>query len=597
MINELETEENVKHFLDKFSFQHSQKDLPKLKEEVISQDFKALNPNSIYRLLEEAKSWGILKNSPNEGGWILLTDINNVLSHARPKPLPQSFTIPNSYIPPCQNFHDNVIKKIENKEENILVLTGHPGRGKSTYLSFLSSKLEELDIPYIRHHYFLSIADRGDRFSHWAVQQDLSQQLETFHDVKGNDLREQIEKCALNYASKLKPLVIIIDGLDHVWRSNFEDRKPLDSLFNELLPPHENVIYIIGSQPVDDEKLPSKLLRLKKRDEWLTLPAMTGNSILSYLRNQVSEERLSISPHEDRKEDALKESASAILEITQGHPLSVIYVTEYLSINKTPLRAYEIEKLPKIYGDHINDYYRELWQTISYPQKYILHTLCEFNFGWSKTKLNELFSNDIEEDHVSGIQHLLYQTRTGYKPFHESLIVYVKGLEIHEEIIRKNLNMIAEWVENSAPEYIRNAFTFRCNLKIGNLKKVGSELTRSWIVDRLSEGYFPEELEAILESASLFFIENGDMLEPHRLRAIKTRVSNIEHNVHELDQLFELTLRRAPDSVIDEYIANSEHLNTIEIALLSICLFYRRNEADSKDLNHLAKDRYNVTIR
>jgi hypothetical protein len=598
LLDELGTEDNIKSLFSILCFEHSKKDLSKLKIDIISDTFSIRKSDSIYRLLDEAKDWAIHKNKPNLGGWILLSDIKNILSDRRPSPLPQSFSIPKGYVPPCEVFHVNFVKKITKKKESILVVTGPPGRGKSTYLSFLVTEIDKLSIPYIRHHYFISNDDRtGDRFSHRAVQSDLSQQLENFHGYSGNDFQKQLEACAEGYAKENKKLVILIDGLDHVWRNNYEDRKPLDSLFEELLPPIENVVYIIGTQPVDDEKLPNKLLKYKKRNSWLELPAMTGNSILQYLEIQIKEERLQLFGNENRKEDELSESSKALLELTLGHPLSVIYATEFISINKISLRAYEIERMPKIYGDHVDEYYSELWRKISYPQKYLLHTLCEFNFGWNKNDLNELFSISAIDDHVSGVQHLLYQTRIGYKPFHESLIVFVKNLPEHDDSINQHLDLITKWVEQKAPENIRNTWGFRCNLKKGCLGLVKNELTRTWIVDRISEGYFPRQLEDILENASLAFIEARDMVEPHRFRTVKTRISNIEQNVHELDSLITATLRLAPVAVINEYIAIAQHLNVIDIAQLSTSLYHRGEKVDASFINELAKDRYNSNNR
>ena len=55
-------------------------------------------------------------------------------------------------------------------------------------------------------------------------------------------------------------LIVIVDGLDHVWREQksikeLEDfRHPLSSLF-----PMKGVIVLLATQPVEDNKLPRKL--------------------------------------------------------------------------------------------------------------------------------------------------------------------------------------------------------------------------------------------------------------------------------------------------------------------------------------------------
>lgn len=595
-IDELETEADVKFLFSHLKFSHSRKDILNLRLELLSEAFKIGATEFIRHLADEARVWATHQNYPNEGGWIHLSDVKNILSIARPKPLPQSFSVPNDYHPPCKKFHKDLLGNIVERKDSIFVVTGPPGRGKSTYLSYLTTKLSESKIPYIRHHYFLSVEDKtGDRYSHFSVENDLKQQLEIFHGVRAKSLSKAMQICSENYDSKDKPLVVLIDGLDHVWRDNKEDINPLDSLFNGLFPPINNVIYVIGTQPVEDKKLPNKLIKIKRRSDWLTLPPLTGNSILELLKVQAEQGRLQLKCHSEQKSEFLKESAGALLELTSGHPLSIIYVIEQLTASKTPINAYEIEKFPKIFGEHVYDYYSELWRVISYPQKYALHIISEFNFGWEKTHLNDLVLNGEPNDYVSGIQHLLYRSRTGYKSFHESLIAFVKGLPEHSQIIQKYLPAVVHWVATQAPDYIRNTWMFRCNLYAGNYENIKNELTREWVVERLSEGYFSNELEGILETTSLHFIKNGFLPESHHCRTIKTRISNASHNIHELNRLVELTLKRAPSSVIDEYLATAEQLAPDELAQLSICLLYRGNKTDSEALNKLAIDAYNAS--
>jgi len=545
--------------------------------------------------MDEARVWATQKNSPNTGGWITLFDVENILAALKPKPLPQSFRIPEDYVLPSDKFHNKLLSDVVKLKKNILVVTGPPGRGKSTYLSFFTQELNREKIPYIRHHYFISLEDKtGDRFSHFSVQNDLMHQLKHFHGASADSLHEAMQVCAMKYEDKNKPLVVLIDGLDHIWRDNNGDINPLDSLFNTLLPPLKNIIYILGTQPVEDLKLPKKLIQLTKRSEWLTLPPLSGNSILKQITNLVESNRLLLNCHKRFRNEYLSESAESLYKLTLGHPLSLIYVTEQLIASKTPISSYEVDKLPKIFGLHIYDYYEGFWRAISYPQKYALHIICEFNFGWEKVHLNELVSNEELDDHIAGVQHLLFRSRTGYKSFHESLVAFVKGLPEHESIIEKHKHDVIGWIKSHASTYIKNIWTIKFSAKFGMYDEVSSKLTRDWVVHRLSEGYFPRELESILETSTLNFMKQGYMSEAHRLRTIKTRVSNASHNVHELDRLIELTLKRAPVSVINEYLSINDQLTTEELAQLSICLHFRNNKTDSEQLNKLAIDSYNA---
>jgi hypothetical protein len=241
---------------------------------------------------------------------------------------------------------------VKSIDDNIFVLTGPPGRGKSTYLSYFVSELDNISVPYIRHHYYLSGDKTEDRFSHRAVQDDLKHQINLFHGGNDKGLSIQLNECAEKYKIEKKPFVVLLDGLDHVWRSNYGDSKPLDSLFNELFPPIENVVYIIGTQPIANAQLPASLFKYKKRKDWLELPEMTGNSTLAYLRGQLEEERLLLNCHEDRKEDELCESAKA-LPVIMGLNISATNWLHGLQVTILNYPSYSLEihnKMPMLSG-------------------------------------------------------------------------------------------------------------------------------------------------------------------------------------------------------------------------------------------------------
>src|SRR5437660_9252451 len=87
--------------------------------------------------------------------------------------------------------------------------------------------------------------------NHFEFVQDLTSGAER--------LRDWTEACAVGYAKQNRRFVVIVDGLDHVWRENARDKRLLDSLFRYLLPPIQNVTLLLGSQPVPDEQLPIHL--------------------------------------------------------------------------------------------------------------------------------------------------------------------------------------------------------------------------------------------------------------------------------------------------------------------------------------------------
>jgi hypothetical protein len=173
-----------------------------------------------------------------------------------------------------------------------------PGQGKSTYLRYLCTQLEELEIPYIRHHYFRDLTDTSGRFSLQEVANCLMAQMEAHHIEHVQGLRngpqyrrEWIEACATAYATEGKVFIIIVDGLDHGWRENDQNRQPLDSLFRCLFPVPENATVLIGTQKVDEVQLPSLFPSFVSTDDWIPIPLMSLAATRGWLEGQPTANR------------------------------------------------------------------------------------------------------------------------------------------------------------------------------------------------------------------------------------------------------------------------------------------------------------------
>ena len=204
--------------------------------------------------------------------------------------------MPLGYEVPDETFHREFMRDTVAGAGQAIVLTGPPGRGKSTYLSALCEELADLDIPTVRHHYFLSTTERGrDRVHSYVVGQSIEAQVKRFHpDVHapGSDLRGLLEACAAHYKTRGKPFVLVLDGLDHVWRINGADKRPLDDVFSQVIPCPDNMVLLVGTQPVDDAQLPRDLLAVAP-NPLAGLPSMSESAVLSYLHKAVDEGRLS----------------------------------------------------------------------------------------------------------------------------------------------------------------------------------------------------------------------------------------------------------------------------------------------------------------
>lgn len=395
VITELGSTENCEAFFGQLHIRHSDKGYIKLEHEVDARLRMYGTPEGIAILKNAALNWATQKSFPPPDGWITLVEVLPILQASPPAPLPEDFIVPKGYEVPDATFHKEFVRDAIGAAGKAIVLTGPPGRGKSTYLSALCDTLAERDIPTVRHHYFLSTTERGrDRVNSYVVEQSIQAQVEQFHkDVPRTTggLRALLEACASYYKEFGKPFVLVLDGLDHVWRINAGDKRPLDDLFSQVIPCPDNMVLLVGTQPVDNTQLPIDLIASAPKAEWRTLPAMSENSVLSYLRKAVQEGRLTTGFEDDRQaEEQLQGAASALRSRTNGHPLHVIYATAELEHARRRLSSWDVEQLKGDLSKDAKFYYASLWERLLPSLKDTLRLICAFPFFWPRTAFTEI---------------------------------------------------------------------------------------------------------------------------------------------------------------------------------------------------------------
>lgn len=222
LIAELGDENDCKKFLDQLQITHSDKGYETLEHEIDARLRAHGTPEGIAVLKTLALNWATQKDSPPPSGWITLPELRAILQATPPAPLPEDFAVPKGYEVPDAVFHREFVEEVMRSAGKAIVLTGPPGRGKSTYLSALCDTFAEKDIPTVRHHYFLSTTERGrDRVHSHVVEESILSQIKRFHPnvpSTSGSLRALLEAAASHYKSLDKPFVLILDGLDHVWR-------------------------------------------------------------------------------------------------------------------------------------------------------------------------------------------------------------------------------------------------------------------------------------------------------------------------------------------------------------------------------------------
>lgn len=576
--------------------QHSDRSFDGLDQHVTDRLRRHGTNEGLLRLRALATNWAIRRNSPAPDGRITLDLLYRTLQGGTPEPLPEDFVIPAGYQVPNELFHEEFLTTIQTGSSPLHVLTGPPGRGKSTYLSKLCEVLQSKDIPCLRHHYFLSTSDRsGDRHTSHVVTASLISQIEQFHpDVRleKRDLAESLYRCATHYKDKGKPFVVIIDGLDHVWRNQAGDKRPLDDLFDLLLPTPENMVLLVGTQPVEDAQLPVKLLAAAPRDTWRELPPMTAAAVLQHLREQAEIGRLTIREPGIFGTQEHIEGAEALRARTRGHPLHVLYATEELIRSGKPLSSWNVGRLLGDMSQDARTYYASLWHLLKEGQRDVLRLACQYSFFWPKNAFGELaqLAGAAVPD-VGAVEHLMHTSAAGLRPFHESLVVFVKQTDQYADRIAALRATVEEWLRTRAPNSLRTNWLWLVQAQGGAPAELISGLQRDWVLARLQEGYPTNLFVRLLKVAEEHAIQEIDYPSAYRLRHLKTRLMNcLSYQIVNEDaaRLQSFTWALAPDSsVINEAIASRHETSVAEVAALSAALAKR---GDAKNALVLAKE-------
>ncbi|HHF0815601.1 TPA: NACHT domain-containing protein [Pseudomonas aeruginosa] len=516
---------------------------------------------------------------------------------------------PKGYEVPDADFHVEFLEEVLSSAGKAIVLTGPPGRGKSTYLSALCDVLAEEGIPTVRHHYFLSTTERGrDRVHSYVVEESIRSQIERFHPMvprTTGGLRALLEAAAAHYKSIDKLFVLILDGLDHVWRINAEDKQPLEDLFAQLVPCPENLLLLVGTQPVDDAQLPADLLIAAPKASWKTLPAMSGDAVLSYLQQAVQTGRLStgfepVEPveadepevHAEAKkvepprvsaareaapEQELQSAAAALRAKTNGHPLHVIYATSALVLAGGTVTRWDVEQLTGDLSQDAKFYYGSLWERLSPSLKDTLRLVCAFPFFWPRTAFDKIAAAmGLATPEIEKVEHLLHSSAAGLKVFHESLAVYVRSTEGYADRIAALRPEVARWLETLAPNALRVNWLWTVQAQLGDPSHLIAGLTRDWVLLRLEEGYPQSLFDTLITDAVAAALDRAEFAQAYRLQHLKARMvegSQFQMPDEDMARLVSYTWTlAADDGVIREAVASRHETDIKLVAALGLAL-------------------------
>ena len=517
----------AKSFFESFEFIHSQPRLDDLEEILWSKIASDTDRGGWALFRQQVQRWSTRRGQPAPDGKIKYIHLRQAFSVERSRPLPQGFLVPPTYSVPDEDFDRAFIKEITDSD-GLTVLWGSPGRGKSTYLSHCVAAINRKYAVCIRHHYFLSLGDRSQgRFHYSAIARSLEHQLEeVIPDLGGTrgGFAERLEAAALRLQGEGCRLVVIIDGLDHVWREH-HDHEDMEALFNALLPLPTNVRLVVGTQKIANEHLPARLLSALPIEQWTELPLMSQTAVHRWLRLQDRAGRLNVEVvGRQTRRQAVRAVAAAFHDLSHGLPLHLIYSFETAARTGRAVTAEDVAALPACPTGDIRDYYRSFWVRMGAKARVILHVLAGLEFGPPPFAMHDCFGRSDESlAALAEINHLLDYRETEVRPFHGSLFAFVRDIPEQEGIFSAHAFDVLTWLETRAPEYWRWAWLWITKAQLGDPSDLLAEPNREWAVHSLVDGFPIEQIITILDHAEKTAFSTFDLPRVLSLHSLKER--------------------------------------------------------------------------
>lgn len=517
--DQLGDNKTAENFFKNFSFDCGWPNIEQIEESIYKRFIRiGISETGWFSLKDKLRYWIRNKNEPKPTGRIKIEDIKKAALWYNLRSLHQNFEIPSDYVIPSKSFHTSLKEKILQKNDRFIVITGSPGVGKSTYLSYLYNEFNNENIPVVRHHYYLSSSDREfERFDHKIVSESImSDILNKFPYELGElknknpfykDLFKWINKCSGSFKKEGKKLVLIIDGLDHVIRRD-DSLKELKNFFDLLLPIPEGILIILGTQELDDSHLPRNLVLVSPKKSWIKIPFLDKNSVHEWLIN--NKEKINVAEKE------LLQLSDYFYQKSEGHPLHLKYSLRYLLEQEIPINENNIKSLPGINHHDIEVYYTELWLMLTEEEHQVLHLLAACDFVWPIEGLIDCFTlQGVKKSQINysikRVRHLLESTDLGFRPFHNSIFVYVKNLDDHSIFEGEMKQYVLKWLKDKAPFYWKWAYEWLLEAELGNPEPLNSGPNRDWLIDSVSKALPKEETLEILKKSSENAIAEGNL--------------------------------------------------------------------------------------
>ncbi|MDU4953522.1 MULTISPECIES: AAA family ATPase [Clostridium] len=431
--------------------------------------------NTLFRnLTSQLRIWTTTRRNDEK---VTIEDVYNALALKQEyeNTSQHQLVAPSPFFDSRKKFVDEISKLIYNSDKKVVFLSGEPGCGKTSIISYMQNNY---DCFIARYHTFRPISpeqrfydlDEGLCLKE-VLWGELMNQLRT--KLRGQLMKYRVPVnnalCGVSYlrsevlrileqiyTSKGEKVYVCIDGIDHAARSKISVNF-LTSLFQPDEIP-EGVCFVIVGQPEEMyQNYPLWLNKENKEILYIKIPHLSVDDIKQLLENKITSSGF--------QNDGL---TRAIFDKTQGNNLSVVFAVEEIKKSENINQALKVLDLSHVSGD-IEQYYTHIWNylkskirefglSINFPDITIASAILLLNGRIRVDLLEEAFKDiNLNSDDWRYIFDCLYpliersEKDNTYFVFHNDFRVFLMG------VIKKNKTKYKELSYKMAMYFINDA--------------------------------------------------------------------------------------------------------------------------------------------
>ncbi|MDT0755369.1 AAA family ATPase [Mammaliicoccus sciuri] len=540
-------------FLKNLQIKANERSLEELEESMIhllENTFKCnrtIATNLFEKLCSNIRIWATTRR-PNAK--VTVEDVLDVLAlnsdveygnHELPYPMP--------FFESRENYAQEIISIIREEEKKVIWISGNPGSGKTSLISYLQLKHELFTA---RYHTFKPISPEQKYYNSdsglcrpESLWNDLLIQLRKKFKGEFNkyqipvinalctveQMRSEVMRLSkILYEKTGTKTVICIDGIDHAARANNEITF-LDSLYrpDEIL---DGVMFIIVGQPAQFyENYP---LWIRKETEFVKhclVPNLGQDDIEKLLEKSKIDFDINI-----------KILASFIHEKTQGNNLSVVFAVEEAKKCRN-IDEYKTILDTKHVSENITNYYSYIWKYVSdylnkkslgilFPDRLLASIIILLNGRLNSEILSKAIKVNLMKEDWDELLDLLYPliqktSNNEYVLFHNDFRVFLSANNNEGEKFKATALQLAEYYMSKElnPDSLLNIIPLLVSAERKDL--ITKAFDSDYVIYSLAYGMSKKNLE---EQAVLAYQASIESRDWHKFHSVYLAVSTLHQH-------------------------------------------------------------------